>query len=77
MGPMMIHMAYMPLYSEEMRDVTPLDRCTHGQKVGQYSAWAKRAISIFLGEGGIFLTDYSHRSLGDLIDVTLADEAVY
>ena len=32
---------------------------------------------IFLVGRGIFLTDYSHGSFGDLIDVTLADEAAY
>ena len=46
MGPLMIHMAFMPSYMWEMWDVTPVrDARTHKQwKVEQYSAWAESAI---------------------------------
>ena len=46
MGPLMINMAFMPLYMWEMWDVTPVThRHTDGEwKVGQYSVWAESAI---------------------------------
>ena len=46
MGPLMINMAFMPLYMWEMWDVTPVtDGRTNEQwKVGQYSVWAESAI---------------------------------
>ena len=45
MGPLMIYMAFLPLYMWKMWDVTPV---THTQmdgqwKVGQYSVWAESA----------------------------------
>ena len=44
MGPLMINMAFMPLYMWEMWDVTPV---THGhtdsRKVEQYSVWTESA----------------------------------
>ena len=46
MGPLMINMAFMPLYMWEMWDVKPVTHeRTDGQwKVEQYSVWAESAI---------------------------------
>ena len=44
MGPLMIDMAFMPLYMWEMWDVTPVtDTRTDSRKVGQYSVWTESA----------------------------------
>ena len=46
MGPLMINMAFMPLYMWEMWDVTPVtDARTDSGKVEQYSVWAESANS--------------------------------
>ena len=44
MGPLMINMAFMPLYMWEMWDVTPVtDEHTDSRKVVQYSVWTESA----------------------------------
>ena len=50
MGPLMINMAFMPLYMWEMWDVTPVTNArTHGKwKVVQYSVWAESAKIILI-----------------------------
>ena len=50
MGPLMINMAFMPLYMWEMWDVTPVthERTDKQWKVEQYSVWAESAIRILL-----------------------------
>ena len=46
MGPLMINMAFMPLYMWEMWDVTPVTNTrTDSRKVGQYSVWPESAIN--------------------------------
>ena len=59
MGPLMINMAFMPLYMWEMWDVTPVtDEHTDEQwKVEQYSVWAESAIIKYVGYSKLFWSE--------------------